>query len=159
MKTLDAYFSYSKGERTKFVLESKSGTYPALEEKTNKGEAVIYWCSPTHIKANKSRTPNFAINTRHGHLSGLFIPDLTKPHLAFGDVKESKDGLLFIIGDGRLEVFVSRGKADCIETLFQLLAAGDLDAEIAAHRKNAKPDESSRPSLTAVSSARASEPF
>ena len=140
----DSYSQYRKeqGKKTKFILRKRFGHYDALHKsgKRNPTEIPLYISPvPDAVHSHSQRKPSLAISGAGGvYFSGLYIPDLTKPNIAYGDMAE--DALLFIKGEDQAEVLVSKGKKVLSFQLFNMLSDNDSDmmAEIADLREKAE---------------------
>jgi len=70
-------------------------------------------------------------------VSGVFIPDIQRPGIGYGDIKGTTDAALFVISENSLEILIAKGKKNTAFALYQLLVDGELDSEIEALRKGA----------------------
>lgn len=105
---------------------------------------IYLYSNPQYIKAKNGRTPNFAITSTKGHISSGFISDITKPNYAYGDIKNTKDLLIFNITDLEIEVFVCKDKKFLFEPVMNLLFDGELDNIIQELRGKAINKDSSK---------------
>lgn len=137
---IDNYSLYRKkpGKKYVYLLEGASGDYEALHRpgKRNSSEVPLYVTPvPDSVQTHSERKPALSISGAGGtYLSGLFIPNVEKPHLAYGDLRE--DALLLIIGNEEIELFVCKGKKAIQFQLFCMLQDDDSDimVEIADYR-------------------------
>ena len=142
------------------IASTKS--YPQLEEKRftkiqrktekrdsiNIGDLIVYVGNvPERFGRKNKRKADKSITLKSENLSSIYFPDIEK-ELAFGDFRGTSDALLFVFTDffevnGRinegstLEIFVARGKAKNVHSLYQMLSDGDLDEELETLRKTA----------------------
>lgn len=139
---IDFYAVYLRdpGKKTKWVLEAFSGSYAELQRPGKRDNLIpLYLTSvPECVQAHSSRKPALTLSGAGGaYFTGLFIPDPTRPDLAFGDMGE--DALLFLRQGDKVELLIAKGKKAVAPQLFSMLSDGDPDllAEIAEHRKRA----------------------
>jgi len=129
-KVIDCYLQFKKCENARTKYERVAYTEPVYEFLN---EPVIYFCqTPEHIKARQKRKAEFCISNKAGYLSGVFIPDYSKPTLAFGDMKGTNDLILIKISgeSGELEFFILKGKKNYGIMYSNMLADGELDYDI-----------------------------
>ena len=62
--------------------------------------------------------------------------------MGFGDVKSTQDAILIVFNFNysQMEIFVARGQKNNCRQLYNLLADGELDTEIASLKKQAVTD-------------------
>jgi hypothetical protein len=136
---IDAYFHFKKvaGKKSKYLLAHKAGVYEPLDATNKAGECLVYLTESSYLQSRRQRQANFALsNPKFHHLTGVFIPEPSKPNLAFGDFKR-QDGWLIVIGEGFVEILVLAGKATAVKTLHSMLCDGEFDSELQAMRKQA----------------------
>ena len=133
---IEHYFKFEHlPERAKTRYELDSFTEPIYE---HLNFSFIYLQNDVkYVKAKNGRKPNFTISNKI-HISSGFIPDVTKPNYAFGDINNSNDLLIFVISNNIIEVFVCRDKKHYLQTVLNLLFDGELDEEIKQLRTIAK---------------------
>lgn len=166
MSTLTDYYRFERlatKSKTRMDCTASTQSYPDFEEKratkaTNASEKkdatrvdtliAYYGDVPSRFVAEPQRKAGKALSMKGRNVSSIFVPDGRKD-LGYGDVYGTADALLFVFKNldtvdgaiqagGVLEVFVARGKAkDCLP-LYNLLSDGELDAEMAALREQAK---------------------
>lgn len=146
---LTDYYKFEKlpNQKSKLRIDCTASTrsYPDFETIRNKSnDLFVYIGDNTHTKAGEKRKSDLAISKTH-HISSLYFPDV-KTNLAFGDVKGTADAILFILTDvnftngaidvgGIVEMFVVRGKRNNRNNLYNMLADGELQEEIARLRE------------------------
>lgn len=139
---IDCFYRFRKtaGRKTRYHLEAFAGEYEPLHQPLKKsGEIVIYLSKPcflTQPKAGK-RTADFALNRASHNVSSLFFPDLENPFVAYGDFQHEEDAGIFVIKDGTLEIYVSKGRKNVALTIWQTFVEGDLADEIEQLKKRA----------------------
>lgn len=140
MKLLDVYYKVARlgktRSQTRLDLVTCNEIYEPLQKQ---GKAWIYFIRvPQHIEGNKKRKSEMCVTGRDGkYVSGVFIPDIQRPGLGYGDIKGTTDAALFLIGENSLEILIAKGKRNTAFALYQLLADGELDSEIEVLRKDA----------------------
>ncbi len=141
MHLLDIYYRFERLNKTRsksrLDLVACSQSYEPLQ-KQNKD--WIYSTQSDHIQASQNRKPAFTITGGSGnHITGVFIPEVRRHEIGYGDIKGTTDAALFILAENQLEIFIAKGKKNAAFALFQLLADGELDDEIEVLRKQSKP--------------------
>jgi len=134
---INNYFKFERLEqikaKTRFDLTAY--TMPVYE---GLNEEFIYLTTDTgRINAKDDKKPVYRLISKKGHISGVFIPDITKPNIAFGDIKGTKDLLILFIKECSIEIFVSIGKKNLENGIFNLVNDGELEGKMAELRKNA----------------------
>jgi len=139
---IDCYYRFEKNEngksKTRFDLAAFSDTYEPLHKQNAKGEVFLYLShTPERVTAHQKRKSDFCISTREGYVSAVYVPDIQKPHLAFGDVRNTQDAMLFMVWEKAIEIFIAKGKRNVVNNLFNLLYDGELETEIAHLKEQA----------------------
>lgn len=145
---LTDYYRFEKllGQKSKMRIDCTNSTesYNPLEcFRGKQGDLFLYLGDNTYTKAGKERKADLALSKTE-HISSIFNPDLEKPFW-YGDMKGTSDAFLFVHKDfslinGRIqegaviELFVARGQRNNRNSLYNLLADGELDDEIQALR-------------------------
>ena len=123
MKIIDCYYRFEKlnPERSKsrFDLVYYSEIYEPVHNPNPKGEVFIYFGSNPNIKARSNRKSDYTITARNKHLTSVFIPEITKPNLAFGDF--GSDAILILLSEKSIELLICKGKKNISQNLFNLL--------------------------------------
>ena len=136
MKTIDCYYLFEKlnpeKSKSRFDLVYNSEIYEPVHNPNAKGEVFIYFGSNPNIKAKGNRKTDYTISARNKHLSCVFIPEITKPNLAFGDF--GSDAILILLSEKSIELLICKGKKNLSQNLFNLLFDSELDSEIEAFR-------------------------
>ena len=142
MSLIDSYSLFKKdlNWKTKYILAACSVPYEILHRPNKKGEMVLYLSAvPDCVESHSHRKPALSLSISGSiYISGLYIPDLKKPEIAFGDVKGTEDAILCLTGENQLELFIAKGKKALSHQLYQLFhdsADAELEAEIADHRQ------------------------
>lgn len=121
-------------EKSKSRFELISYTEPVYEPLNL--PYIYFQNTPERIKANQKRKSDFGISQREW-ISSVFIPDITKPNFAYGDIKGKDDLLLIVIGNNELEFFICRSKKSLFQSVMNLYFDGELDEEIKEIRARA----------------------
>ena len=124
---------------TRFDCTKSTKSNPDFEVLRNKhGQLFLYYGDvPDNFKASTKRKADKVL-TKTKSISSVFVPDVTKP-FAFGDVRNTKDALLFIfnVDYTAFELYVARGQRNNKKNLYWLLADGELTDEIAVLKQRA----------------------
>jgi hypothetical protein len=141
--TLTDYYKFAKLPQTKSVQRidctASTKSYPDFEALRNRaGELFVYLGNvPDHFRGEvKRRVDKIISNSKN--ISSIFELDITLPY-GCGDVRGTQDGLLFVFGNNykEVEVFVARGQKHHRNSLYNLLADGELQNEMEALRAKA----------------------
>ena len=133
MRLLDVYCRFEKlgTTRSKTILDlvACNAIYEPLQRQ---GKAWVYLISvPEHIEGNQKRKSEICLTGGDGkYVSGVFIPDIQRSGIGYGDIKDTTDAALFVIGENSLGILIAKGKKNTAFALYQLLADGELDNEI-----------------------------
>ena len=124
---------------SRYDCTASTKSNPDFEALRNKhGQLFLYYGNvPDNFKANSKRKADKVL-TKTKSISSVFVPDVTKP-FAFGDVRNTKDALLFIfnVDYTAFELYVARGQRNNRANLYYLLADGELSDEIAQLKERA----------------------
>ncbi|OQY74447.1 MAG: hypothetical protein B6D44_04295 [Ignavibacteriales bacterium UTCHB2] len=127
---LQHYFKFERAgksfTRTRYDLTLK--TEPVYKQLDY--NFIYFYETPLHIRSKQKRKSHLSLVTEKGFLTSVFIPDVTKPNLALGDIQGTKDLLLIIIGDDEIEIFVAEKQKNALPPIFHLFADKELDEEI-----------------------------
>ncbi len=140
MTLLDVYCRFERLDKsrskTRFDLVACNEIYEPLQRQ---GKPWVYLISvPEHIEGNQKRKSEICLTGGDGkYVSGVFIPDIQRSGIGYGDIKGTTDAALFVIRENRLEILIAKGKKNTAFALYQLLVDGELDSEIEALRKGA----------------------
>ena len=132
MNIIDCYYRFQKlnpeKSKSRFDLVYNSEIYEPVHNPNPKGEVFIYFGSNPNIKARGSRKTDYTISARNKHLTSVFIPEITKPNLAFGDF--GSDAILILLSEKTIELLICKGKKNLTQNLFNLFFDSELDSEI-----------------------------
>jgi hypothetical protein len=147
MKIITDYYKcqrlpeFSKNRTPRFDCIASSASYPkfeAIAKRARVNRFFFYYTDiPERFDPAVRRKTDKSINNGK-NITSVYMLDIQNfPNLAFGDIKDTTDALLFIFSDDDsvLEVFVCRGQKNNRVALCNLLADGELDEEIDFFRK------------------------
>ena len=136
MSVIDCYYRFEKlnpeKSKSRFDLVYHSEIYEPVHNPNPKGEVFIYFGNNPNIKARGIRKTDFTISARNKHLTSVFIPEITKPNLAFGDF--GSDAILILLSEKTIELLICKGKKNISQNLFNLLYDNELSEEIESFR-------------------------
>ena len=141
MNLLDIYYGFERlsNSRSKSRLDLVTSTqiYEPLQKQS---KAWIYLIKvPEHIRGHQARKSELCLTGSDGkYISGVFIPEIIKPEIGYGDINGTTDAALFLLGENRLEILIAKGKKNSTFALYQLLADGELDREIEILKQSIK---------------------
>ncbi len=131
-----------KRETPRFDCVASTGDYAPFEKMAansrTKSLYVYYKDAPNGFKTKCTKI----LAASKGHVSGVYVPDLNNPCVAFGDMDRTMDALLFLFSEDfkQLEIFVSRGNRDLQREIYRYYCTGDreLMGEISTMREQAQ---------------------
>ena len=134
---------YAGNRVPRFDTTSSSKSYRAFEEMAAKSRDKCFFCYyngiPDTFSDRARENAERAIS--HGkHISSVFIPDLQRSHLGFGDVKGSNDAILFLFSKdySTMELFIARGYKSHQRGLYNYMIEGKLANEMKYLRDTAR---------------------
>ena len=98
MNLLDIYYGFERlsnsRSKSRLDLVTCSQIYEPLQKQS---KAWVYLIKvPEHIRGNQARKSELGLVGSDGkYISGVFIPEITKPELGYGDIKGTTDAALF----------------------------------------------------------------
>ena len=100
------------------------------------GLSFNYVLRPATFKGIDGRRPDMAITKGNVSISSVYVPDLLKKLLAHGNINGTNDALIFVFSADMqiIELFIARGYKNDETALYQMVKAGELDAEMEALR-------------------------
>lgn len=128
--------------KTRYDCTLSDRNHPFFETLRNKkGVLFVHLVNADYVKASHQRQTDTKISNSKGHISSVYMPEITLP-LAYGDIKGTKDALLFVFSEdhSQMWVFVARGQKHNKKVLFSLLVDGELDEEIEELKKRTLPE-------------------
>ena len=137
MNVIDCYYRFEKlnpeKSKSRFDLVYNSEIYEPVHNPNPNGQVFIYFGSNPNIRARGYRKSDYTITARNKHLTSVFIPEIEKPHLAYGDY--TQDAILILLSEKTIELLICKGKRNVLQNLFNLLYDSELNEEIEAFRK------------------------
>ncbi len=104
------------------------------------GLSFNYVDRPHQWKGDEARKAEKAIAKGNVNVSSVFVPDLQKHNIGFGDVNGTHDALIiyFTPDYSVIELFIARGYINDIQALYSQVKDGDLNDEMQTLRESAK---------------------
>jgi hypothetical protein len=124
----------------RFDCVASTGGYPPFEEiaKRSRSKRFFFYYSevPSTFSGDAKRRADRVI-TNTDNISSVFVPDLEKPLLAYGDTRGTNDAILFEFSPDYkgVEVFIARGYKNNQRALFNLFAEGELEQDLEEVRR------------------------
>lgn len=142
--TLNSFYKFQRTTgKTRFDCIESTGDYLHFEQFLknaigyNKGGLSLHlgarpatWNSRGH-KADQAITKNQNIST-------LYLPDIKKPTVFYGDAKDTSDALIMVVSADTLEVFVAKGLKNIQSDVCYEFSSGGLNSEIEALKARVK---------------------
>ncbi len=135
----------NEGKRTvRYDTVASTGSYQLFEDMAAKSKVNRFFCYyngvPDTFSDRARQKAERAITKSNCNISSVFIPNQSKPHLGYGDVKGTLDALLVIFSADyhTMELFIIRGEKFNQRALYGLMATGQLNQEIQYFRNNSK---------------------
>lgn len=140
---IDYYYKFEKDltKKSRYDLVKSTKNYEPFNYPNTKGIISVYLSSADYVNTSLQRKPTYALTTNKHYITGIFIPNINKSNLGFGDYKN--DCLLFIINDNIIEVLIFADKKDFRNILYDLLYDGEFDLELQLLRNYLKFPENS----------------
>ena len=133
---IDVYLTYKQNEKTpeRYDLEYSSEAYKPLQLPCNKrSDVYVYLRKSEGLKAIENRKAEMMLVNPEKHITGLFFPNEDMPQFCYGDIKDTRDLLLILI-NGKIEIFVCKGKLPFKNMILNNFFNGDLNDEIESLR-------------------------
>lgn len=123
------------------IASTKS--YWVFEDMADRSKVKRFFCYYNGIPdtfSDRARHNAERAITNGKNISSVFIPSLERAHLGFGDVKGTRDALLFVFSKdyNQLEIFVARGYKYSQANCYAAMVSGGLTNEIQMLRASAK---------------------
>lgn len=138
MNRINHYYKFVKNPKYKTIydLEKYSDVYNPLHNPNKKGDVKIKLSNAEYIQTLPERKPDYTLQQNNKHISSIFFFDLDNPGYALGDIRNTRDALLFILNPQQIEILILKNKKPFIQTLKTMLSNGELDDEIEGLRLN-----------------------
>ena len=133
--------------KSRYDMINSTGGYPFFEMllinklKFNVGGLSFnYTPRPAKFKGNEKRLTEMIIGKGSSSISSLYIPNLQKNYIAYGDVKTTNDAMIVFFDEDKktIELFIARGLKNDKQQLYTDVCAGYYDEELEAIRQSAK---------------------
>lgn len=125
-------------KKTRFDVVCSTESYAYFEnlfinkKHPNKGGLAYYMVDqPSKWGKRAERKTDKAITKAEYNISSIRMPD-PKINIGYGDVKNTKDALIFIINEDwtEMEIFIARGQINNSLNLYQLCLDGELNDDM-----------------------------
>ncbi len=138
---LDSFYHFKKlpdiTSKTRFDLIEYSNEYEPLHNPLKRtGDIVIYLCE-NHCVKDSARKTDKAITQAGSNISSVYIPNISKAQFAFGDCRGTQDAILMNIQENDIQLYISKGKKNNVQALFNLFIDNELESEIQRLKKEA----------------------
>ena len=133
--------------KSRYDVTHSTGGYPLFEmlfinkQKFNVGGLSFnYTLRPQRFKGNEKRLAEMIISKGNSSVSSIYVPNLHKHYIGYGDVKTTNDAMVILFDEDKktIELFIARGLKHDKQQLFSEVSTGEYDEEIEAIRQNAK---------------------
>jgi hypothetical protein len=146
------FTDYYKGQlmtdaKSRFDITQSTSGYPLFELLlVNKlkfnvgGLSFNYAPRPERFKGNEKRLAEMILSKGSSSISSVYVPNLQKNYIAYGDVKMTNDAMIILFDEERktIEIFIARGLKNDKQQLYTDVCAGYYDEELEALRQSAK---------------------
>jgi hypothetical protein len=133
------YFKFIKNPDRKTRFDLVAYSIPAYENESFNPlvKPFIYAGRNPYIKANAQRKSELQISWKGKNLSSVYFIDIENPELAYGDINNSKDLIIFVIKDEIIEMFILRDNKNHLNMIIDFLNDNELNPEMEYLRNNA----------------------
>ena len=128
----------------RFDCTSSSKSYEWFEAMGKKSKVNRFFCYYTGIPdpfSERAKSQAEMVIT-HGkdNISSVFVPQLQRAHLGYGDIKNTRDAVLFVFSKdySSMEMFIARGYKFQQLALFGQMVTGGLQNEMKYLRDTAR---------------------
>jgi hypothetical protein len=146
------FTDYYKGQlltdaKSRYDVTDSTGGYPLFEMllinklKFNVGGLSFnYAPRPSNFKGNEKRLAEMILSKGSSSISSVYVPNLEKNYIAFGDVKTTNDAMIIFFDEDKktIELFIARGLKNDKKQLYTDVCAGYYDEELEALKRSAK---------------------
>ena len=146
------FTDYYKGQlltdaKSRYDVTHSTGNYTLFEmllinqKKFNVGGLSFnYAPRPAKFKGNEKRLAEMIIGKGNSSISSVYVPNIEKNYIAYGDVKTTTDALIIIFDEEKktIELFIARGLLHNKLNLYSEVCGGFYDEELEALRQIAK---------------------
>jgi len=133
------YLKYIKQAERKTRFNLVAYSLPAYENDSFNPlvKPFIYAGKNPHIRATSQRKSDLQIAWNNKNLSSIYFIDIDKPELAYGDINNTSDLIIFIVKDEIIEMFILRENKNHLTIISDLLLDSELQPEMEYLKKNA----------------------
>jgi hypothetical protein len=145
------FTDYYKGQlltdaKSRYDITHSTGSHPIFEtvlinhRKFNVGGLSFNYNSrPSKFKGNVKRLAEMIIGRDSFNITSVYVPNLEKNYVAFGDANTTNDALIIFIDNEKkiIEVFIARGLKNDKQQLHTDVCSGYYDDELEALRQSA----------------------
>jgi hypothetical protein len=140
---LDSYYPFTKSDgksKTRYDVEASTKDYDPFESLRNpKGELFLYFCDvPIHFRGEPHRRADKCLTAKGRNVSSIYLRDLENLS-GYGDVRGTSDGFIIAFSPDQLsfELFISKGRRNHANALYNAFTDGELNSEMEALRLKA----------------------
>lgn len=130
--------------KSRYDIDLSTESYPFFEKllinqkKFNVGGLSFNYCPrPKTFKAKEERLAEMIISKGNSSISSVYVPNISKYYLAYGDVKTTNDAIIILFDEEKqmIEIFIARGLKYDKRNLYNEVNEGYLDVEMEAIRQ------------------------
>jgi hypothetical protein len=130
--------------KSRYDIDLSTQSYPLFEGllinkiKFNVGGLSFnYSPRPQKFKANKERLAEMIIGKGSSNISSVFIPNITKSYIGYGDINTTNDAVIILFDEDKkiIELFIARGLKYDKRNLYNEVIEGYLNNELEAIRQ------------------------
>lgn len=144
------FTDYYKGcllstSKSRFDIDMSTQSYPFFESllinkiKFNVGGLSFnYSPRPQKFKASNDRIAEMIIGKGSSNISSVFIPNIAKSYIGYGDINTTNDAIIILFDEDRktIEIYIARGLKYDKRNLYNEVVEGYLDAEMEAIKQS-----------------------
>jgi hypothetical protein len=142
--TLNSYYKFKRttGKSRHDRIES-TGDYLHFEQNLinaigyNKGGLSLHLGARPAKWNSRGHRSDQAI-TKSNNISTLYLADIKKPTVFYGDAKGTSDALVMVVSGDTLEIFIAKGLKNIQSDVCYEFSSGGLDSEIETLRARSK---------------------
>lgn len=130
--------------KSRYDIDLSTESYPFFEKllinqkKFNVGGLSFNYCPrPKAFKAKEERLAEMIIGKGNSSISSVYVPNISKYYVAYGDVKTTNDAIIILFDEEKntIEIFIARGLKYHKRNLYNEVIEGYLDVEMEAIRQ------------------------
>lgn len=133
------YFRFKKNPDRKTRFDLIAYSLPAYENDSFNPavKPFIYAGRNPNVKSSSQRKSDLQISWRGKNLSSVYFLDIENPELAYGDINNSKDLIIFVVKDDIIEMFILTDNKNHLNMIVDYLNDNELYPEMEYFRHNA----------------------